>query len=51
MKGWIVMVELVLWVLLGFVVLSLVLLSLAVVVGYVSQVAYLEHLDDWNKDD
>ena len=45
------MFEIVLWVLLGFIVLMVVLLSLAVIVGYVTQVAYLEHLDDWSSND
>jgi len=45
------MLELILWVIFGFVVLSIILLSLAVIIGYVLQIAGHQHLDDWNEND
>jgi uncharacterized membrane protein len=45
------MLELILWILLGLIVSVVVLLGLMVVVGYVTQVAYLEDSDDWNEHD
>jgi uncharacterized membrane protein len=45
------MLELILWLLVGLIVTVVVLLSLVVVVGYVTQVAYLEDSDDWNEHD
>ena len=45
------MLEIILWVILGLVALVVALLGLAVVIGYVTQIAYLEHLDDWNHHD
>jgi hypothetical protein len=45
------MLEIILWVVLGLVALVVALLGLMVVVGYVTQIAYLEHLDDWDHHD
>jgi hypothetical protein len=45
------MLEVVLWVIFGFVVLSVLLLSLAVIIGYVLQLAGHQHIDDWSEHD
>lgn len=45
------MLEIILWVVLGLVALVIALLGLMVVIGYVTQIAYLEHLDDWDHHD
>jgi len=45
------MLEIILWVVLGLVALVVALLGLMVVIGYVTQIAYLEHLDDWKEND
>jgi len=45
------MLELILWIVLGLSGIVLVLLCLSVIIGYVTQQAYLEHLDDWRDND
>ena len=45
------MLEVILWVVLGLIALVVALLGLAVVIGYVSQVAYLQDLDHWSDDE
>ena len=45
------MLEIILWTVLGLVALVVALMGLMVVIGYVTQIAYLQDLDDWSDDE
>jgi len=45
------MVEIVLWIALGLFLLVSGLAAITVFVAHVTQIAFIEHLEDWKEDD